>query len=268
MRDFADYLAVTDWTVHRMVGEYFGVDAEFWNQFETRLAEFDAEAAVDYASQFLDDKGYGDFQYELEQIGAGLSTRLSRHFAAWARALVVPSATEVSRLLSIDPAARFLTFNYTATLEQLYRVPAERILHIHGSAGNPADSLVLGHGWERKPEDSLNFEPDGPESDWRVREGIAHIDDFFEATFKPTQRLIEANAGFFDELRDVDEIRVLGHALAEVDEPYLEAVMDAVDLSRTRWTISTYDDLADRQRRFGAYGIAPHLVTYKPLPEC
>ncbi len=268
MADFARYLASTDRSVYRMVGEYFGIDATFWSQFETRLAGFDAEAAVDYASQFLDDKGYGDFQYELQQIGVGLSTTLQAHFADWVRGLVVPQPADVPRRLAIDPAARFLSFNYTATLERLYRVPPERILHIHGFIGNTSEALVLGHGWERRPEDSLNFEPDGPDSDWRVRDGIEHLDAFFAATFKPTRRLIEESAAFFRGLGDVDEIRVLGHGLAEVDAPYLEAVMDAVDLSRTRWTISTFNDLDERRRRFGAYGVAEHLVAYRPLTAC
>lgn len=268
MADFARYLAVADRSVYRMVGEYFGIDATFWSQFETRLAEFDVESAVDYASQFLDEKGYGDFQYELQQIGVGLSTKLRAHFADWVRSLIVPQPADVLQLLAIDPEARFLSFNYTATLEQLYRVPPQRILHIHGFVGNPTEALVLGHGWERRPEDSLNFEPDGPDSDWRVRDGIEHLDAFFEATFKPTRQLIDKNAAFFHSLAEVDHVRILGHGLAEVDEPYLEAVIDAVDVTRTRWTISTYNDLDERRERFGAYRIAEHLVDYRPLTAC
>lgn len=43
--------------------------------------------------------------------------------------------------------------------------------------------------------------------------------------------------------------------------------MDRVDLSTTRWTVSTYGDLADRQARFGGYGVAPHLVSYIEMPD-
>jgi len=265
-QDFAAYLAQTDRTVHRMIGEYFSADAQFWAEFETRLAEFDADQAVDYASQFLDDKGYGDFQYELEQIGTGLSTTLTAHFGDWIRGLAIPDRRSIAAPLNIDPSARFLSFNYTPTLAQIYGVPRSQVLHIHGDAADLSAPLILGHGWERRPEDSLNFKPDGPDDDWRVRAGIEHIDDFFAATFKPTVKLIEKNRTFFDSLVDIREVMIMGHGLAEVDQPYLEAIMDRVDLATTLWTISVFKDLEERRALFGAFGISPHLVTYKPLP--
>ncbi|NML06811.1 bacteriophage abortive infection AbiH family protein [Sphingomonas sp. G-3-2-10] len=264
-QDFAAYLARTDRTVHRMIGEYFSADAQFWAEFETRLAEFDADQAVDYASQFLDDKGYGDFQYELEQIGTGLSTTLTAHFGDWIRGLAIPDGRSIAAPLNIDPSARFLSFNYTPTLSQIYGVPRNQVLHIHGDAADLSAPLILGHGWERRPEDSLNFKPDGPDDDWRVRAGIEHIDDFFAATFKPTVKLIEKNRSFFDSLVDIREVMIMGHGLAEVDQPYLEAIMDRVDLATTLWTISVFNDLEERRALFGAFGISPHLVTYKPL---
>lgn len=233
-RDFATYLATADRTVHRMIGEYFAADAQFWAEFETRLAEFDADQAVDYASQFLDDKGYGDFQYELEQIATGLSKGLRDNFADWIRGLVIPDRAAIRSPLAIDPGALFLNFNYTPTLERIYAVPRHQILHIHGYAGDLTEALVLGHGWERTPEDSLNFGADGPDDDWRVRQGIEHIDDFFAATFKPTARLIEQHEAFFRSLGSIRDIRILGHGLAEVDEPYFEEIMNRVDLGMTR----------------------------------
>jgi len=264
-RNFAAYLAHTDRTVHRLIEEYFAGDAAFWAEFETRLAEFDADQAVDYASQFLDDKGYGDFQFELEQIGTALSTTLTVHFGDWIRNLAIPERRSIAAPLNIDVDARFLSFNYTPTLERIYGVPRDRTLHIHGYAAEPGEPLILGHGWERRPEDSPNFQPNGPDDDWRVRQGIEHIDDFFAATFKPTVKLIEQNHRFFEGLAGVGEVFVMGHSLAEVDHPYFEAIIDQVDLTTTRWTISVFEDLDERRLRFGGFGIAPHLVSYKAL---
>jgi hypothetical protein len=264
-QDFAAYLERTDRTVHRLIGDYFPADATFWAEFETKLAEFDADRAVDHASMFLDDDGPGHFQYELEQIATGLSSTLTRHFGDWIRGLVIPARAAVVRPLAITPNARFLSFNYTATLERIYGVPRDRILHIHGYAADRQETLVLGHGWERRAEDSLNFEPMGPDDDWRVREGIEHIDDFFAATFKPTMRLIDANRSFFEGLGDVRDVLIMGHGMAEVDAPYLEEIMNHVDLVTTRWTISVHNDLEARRELFEPYGIARHLVSYKEL---
>lgn len=266
--DFAAFLERADRTVYRLVGEYFSADAPFWADFEQRLAEFDAHQAVDYAMGYHSDEGHGHFQYECQQIAAGLSTGLQHRFAEWIRSLAIPARSAVARPLVIDPSGLFLNFNYTPTLERIYGVPRHRILHIHGCCADATEALILGHGWERRPEDSLNFEPVGPDDDWRIRDGMSYLDDFFVATFKPTAKLIEANRTFFEALASVQEIRVMGHGLADVDEPYLSEIMDRVDAGSTRWTVSTFNgDLAERRARFGAYGIAPHLVRYLDLQD-
>ena len=39
---------------------------------------------------------------------------------------------------------RFLTFNYTDTLECVYGIDAEKVLHFHGRAAS-GDELIVGH---------------------------------------------------------------------------------------------------------------------------
>lgn len=266
-REFARFLERSDRSVYRLIDRYFAVDSSFWFAFEERLAEFDEQQAVDDCSQFLDDKGGGDFQYELQQIADGLTDGLREEFSRWVRSLRIPWLAEVANPVSLDADALFLTFNYTATLERTYGIALDQILHIHGSAEALDDKLVLGHAWERRPEDSLNFKPDGPDDDWRVRDGIEYIDEYFAATLKPTAEIIARNAPFFTRIAPVREIVILGHSLAEVDQPYIEAIMDKVDLQRTRWVISAFGDLDDRKTRFGAYGLPDHLVTYREMSE-
>jgi hypothetical protein len=264
-RHFAAWLAQADHRIFRLIEEYFSADEDFWADFEQRLAEFDADQAVDYAMQFHSEERHGHFQYECEQIATGLSTGLRGRFAEWIRGLHIPARSEIAQPIAIDPGALFLSFNYTPTLEQVYGIPRSQVLHIHGHGGDPTETLVLGHGWERAPEDKLHFEPAGPDDDWRIRDGMDHLDGYFAETFKPTIELIERHKAFFESLSHVRDIFILGHGLAEVDEPYISEIMDRVDLATTRWTVSVHNDLADRQARFGAYGIAPHLVRYMPM---
>lgn len=263
---FAAYLRAADPPLFDMIERYFPADRRFWSSFETGLADFDVDGAVDYAAQFLDDKGYGDFQYELQQIAEGLSERLPMHFAAWVRGLVIPERAAVAAPLAIDAAARFLTFNYTPTLERLYDVPPEHILYIHGRAADPTARLILGHGWERSDAEQLSAGEDGPDDDWRVREGLAYLDDFLNATLKPTAEILERERPFFTSLADIEEVLILGHGLHAVDAPYLHAVVAGVDRRTTRWSVSIRgDDQAERQRLFSAYGVPPHLVRYLPM---
>jgi hypothetical protein len=46
--------------------------------------------------------------------------------------------------LHIDPSAKFISFNYTSTLENQYHISPQNVLHIHGIA-NEEDRIVLGH---------------------------------------------------------------------------------------------------------------------------
>jgi hypothetical protein len=74
---------------------------------------------------------------------------LVEEFAKWVRLIPVPTTFDlVTPRLRVDPTARFITFNYTTTLQSLYRVAPGYVWHIHGCAADPADRLVLGHGWK------------------------------------------------------------------------------------------------------------------------
>jgi len=125
---------------------------------------------------------------------------------------------------------------------------------------------LVDHGGERRPEDSLNFKPIGPDNDWRIRNGMDHLDDYFAETVKPTVELFAKPRSFFDDLSDVRDIFIHRHDLADADEPYFSQIIDRVDLSTMSWIVSTNGDLADRQVRFGCYGIAPHLVRNLACP--
>ncbi|TNF03808.1 MAG: hypothetical protein EP321_09025 [Sphingomonadales bacterium] len=106
-RHFAAWLAQVDHRIFRLVEEYFSADEEFWADFEQRLAEFDADQAVDYAMQFHSDERHGDFQYECEQIATGLSSGLRGCFAEWIRGLQIPVRGEIAQPIVIDPDALF-----------------------------------------------------------------------------------------------------------------------------------------------------------------
>ena len=49
--------------------------------------------------------------------------------------------------------------------------------------------------------------------------------------------------------------------------PRHRQALDRVDLRTTRWTISCYKDLPERQTRFDAYAIDPALVDYRLRTE-
>lgn len=275
-RDFGEYLSTVDRDTYREVEAYFNVDDEFWWQFEEQLAHFDTDAAIDYASQFLmsygaddwSDSGHHDYQYELERVVEAVSSTLQERFAQWVRQLSIPSRLIRKTVrLPLNPRARYLNFNYTPTLQQVYGIPNGQILHLHGNASDPTDHLFIGHGWERADSDSFNHHVDMSEADARVAEGNQIVGSYFSATFKPTAQIIARNQPFFANLKSIREIFVMGHSLAEVDNPYFAEIIRNIDSSSVRWTISYHRDLTDAKLKFSRFGIDMPLASFATLDD-
>ncbi|MBB4231014.1 bacteriophage abortive infection AbiH family protein [Rhizobium mongolense] len=272
--DFGRYLEVVDPTVSRFIREYLYVDEDFWSCFEERLGSFDSENVIEYAMNFLasygdddwSDSGHHDFEYEIEQIVEGLSSRLRSRFAEWIRLLPMPLPGSFVPVRCIDPSARFLSFNYTPTLQSLYRVPDANIIHIHGRSSEANSQIILGHGWQLQATELLATQID-EDTDVRIAGGYRLIDDYFAETFKPTDRIIDQYQAFFNDLAEVSEISVLGHSLAEVDAPYLFEILEYINPHTTRWTVSYYIDAANERRNFAQFGVPPHLVQFARLRD-
>lgn len=272
---FGEYLRRSDAKTYKVVERFFAMDAQFWADFEDRLASLDSDLLIEDASSFL--VGYGaedwsdsyhhDYQYEIRQAVEAISTTLRLRFAEWIRQLPVPWAAEFSgQRVPLDPSAVFLNFNYTPSLQRLYGVPDVNMLHIHGAAANPTETLVLGHGWEPDPNrDPYRFEQDPTDADMRVVEGQGIVDDYFRDTFKPTAKVIAKNAAFFAGLSDVDRIVVMGHSVSEVDHPYFEEIIAGIDVKRVRWKVSYYGDLDGMRRRMASLDVPAHLTEYALL---
>jgi hypothetical protein len=269
--DFGRYVEAVDPTTFSLIHDYLSVDQDFWNCFEERLATFDSDLIIDHANEFLvpystedwSDAYHHDFEYEIEQVVQGLSSKMRGRFAKWIRTLNIPAQGAVPLISCIDPASRFLNFNYTPTLQQLYGVPDANVLHIHGSSLNPDSDIVLGHGWKRSAEEMLSRHID-EETDTRVAGGLRQIDNYFADTFKPTEKIIADNRAFFDGLAGTTKILVLGHSLAEVDAIYFEEIVKRVNPS-ARWVISYHEEPSRERDSFAQFGVPEPFVEFARL---
>jgi hypothetical protein len=277
--DFGRFLKSRDPKIYGFVEEYFGIDDEFWSDFETRLATFDAYALMEHASDLLTpygaddwkDSSHHDYPHEIGRVVEALSGGLKCQFASWIRQLKIPDPTTIaSKLLRIDASATFLNFNYTSSLTTLYGLSQSSVYHLHGSAADADNDLILGHGWNPADRSSSADRHDSEETDTRVIDGNQAIDQYFKQTFKPTDRVIAAHQPFFEGLRDIQRILVMGHRLADVDLPYFKEIARHVDGRNVRWRISYYhdDDLPDLRRQLGNLDCVPEdLVEFKRLVD-
>lgn len=205
-----------------------------WADMETALAEMNPDEIIENLGHFMgsygadewSDSGHHDFQYEVDLLVKRMSTELQRLFGIWIRRLKIPTQLPINKTVQVlDPTGAFLSFNYTETLPLAYGIPRENIIYIHGCADQADQDLILGHAWKPEHRPSLNDQPDVAEQDRRLTETNGILDRYFSNTFKPSDTLIQAHAGFFEWLSSVQEVYVLGHSLSDVDAPYFEAML-------------------------------------------
>lgn len=249
--DFKRYLYHHDRKLHDLVKQYIPVDGD-WSALESALADIDVDSITEYASEYLVsyaadgswDDNWHDYQYEIELIVEDLSVKLKSLFTEWVGQLSVPTRNTLTVCpLNISPADKFISFNYTSTLSDIYGVPSVRVLHIHGEAKS-GQNLVLGHAWRPVDRISPKYDPslefDSP--DWRVTEGEEILNRYFIRTFKDTRKVIDDNISFFSGLLDLHEIVVLGHSMSEVDFDYYREIAKVVNVHKVKWVVTFHGD--------------------------
>ena len=274
--DFKEYLSNVDNDLHDLVEEYIPAQ-EDWSDLEAALAEIDIDDVIENASQFLvsygaedwSDAYHHDYQYEVSKVIEKLSVSLKMRFGEWVRQLVIPSTKElVIAPLDLPPTSRYLNFNYTSSLTDIYSILKNSIFYIHGDA-QENDELVLGHAWNPVEFPSLNNVPDPELMDTRVMEGNEIINGYFGHTFKNSKKIIAENIDYFVSLRGVSKIIVLGHSLSLVDEAYFREIVKSIRVEVTQWVVTYYrDDEKEHHRAaLSKMGVPDRMMNFCQLSE-
>ena len=205
--------ALKDYDLHKMYGRYVTLPKDNWN----------------------DEEWARNIQTGIEKV-KDLANDLPSLLKKWATLIPIKSEPIFS---NISPKSKFLTFNYTTTLEQLYHVTDKKnICHIHESVDS-GETLITGHDYKRStdnlPADSLEEE--------RAQVGFIKI---MNGLTKPKRQQIEKYRFFFDSLREVNTIIEIGHSLASVDLFYFEEVLKSVAKDAV-WHFSVYSE-SDRSK--------------------
>lgn len=211
-----------------------------WSDFENDLGEYDWQSL--YSEQELPDVSSDDFRpsyvYGLED---GISEQteqmvqdISDEFESWVCSIDISAAKPK---MSFNKNSKFLSFNYTSTLQQIYQVNPKYIKHIHGNVDNH-ESIIFGHGVEVTPIEEFDKEGESTRTMFSDAEGAARYP--LQAFQKPVKSIIDLNIEWFDLLIGVDVIAILGHSLNEVDLPYFNII--ASICPNAKWLVSCYSD--------------------------
>ena len=272
--DFGHYVKSADPVLYDTVEKYFSFGGN-WSNLEEALGLFDADWLLEVSSHFLvsysdeewSDESHHDYQYEVEAVVTALSNTLKRRFTIWVMTLqkqITGSSSFSGPLLNLDRGARYLTFNYTSTLQRLYGVPPQNVLHIHNEAVSEESDLVLGHARNPGCMSSRNDIPGIEDQNIRITEANEIIDRYFSDTYKPTKEIIAKHSAFFGNLKAAEQINVMGHSLSEVDWPYLMEIANNIEIDRVRWVVSYYHktEIPEFESLMANLGIRASLTSF------
>lgn len=210
-----------------MMDVFFSNEHYLWADVETALGEYREEDIFDYCKPD-EDIDYDHMMRSVAAIEDGPDwlfkptlDEFLENFTDWVNSIDI---SQVHPQKQLESQSRYLTFNYTETLEKVYGIPDSNILHIHGSRIVAGDSYIMGHN-NIKPDDlydtlngELYFEQDTKNK----------IIGWMNELHKDTSSIIRHNASFFRSLSGITHIVVLGHSVNQVDWPYFDEVKKSV----------------------------------------
>ena len=245
------------------------IKAELWSEFEKHLGLPNTQYMLDISASVL-----GNLNLESGNIGIidtmdhywrkqfGFIKKLQNYVEEWISQIefsgILPKKTDLVE----NNKDYFFSFNYTRTLEDTYKI--DNVLHIHGSIGQGSDmSPFMGHCNQQAIKEHLELHKEAYENGNEGEASIqSAIGEYLKEIFKDTEHYIGMNYHFFDHLKTVSHVIIIGWSAGDVDIPYLCKIRDSV-AKDTIWTVYYYDDKAynDLQAALASNGITDSFET-------
>lgn len=226
-----------------MMDIFFSNSQEVWSGVEQALGEYDEKQILDYcrpdeefdmdhslsSSARVEDSPNDFFQPVLEEF--------KEEFHEWVDSIEIYG---LEKIYTLDQDCRYLTFNYTDTLESEYLIPSDNIVHIHGSRLNN-DEYVVGHNNKRDPNDPWG--EDGIIFEQQARQNII---TWMNGLSKDFDGIINRYKTFFEGLTNVKQVITYGHSMADIDWPYFEEIIKIIGVD-IPWAVSCHkaEDVAN-----------------------
>ncbi len=211
-------------------------DYLLWCEFEKALGEYDLDTVINWSWEnlFLTEISLGNQLFN-GLIDVQLPDIIDEAFTKWVRSIQIPLRAKYNTL-SRD--ALYLSFNYTDTLERLYQIPEQQVLHIHGRVAK-GEKLIVGHNRKIDPAKYWDDDFDMRENNERMQR-LTDMNDLC----KPVFEIIEKCDSFFKRLGFTKDIIIFGHSLGEIDYPYYRKIKGSVS-SEAIWHFNPYsaDDI-------------------------
>ena len=218
-----------------------------WSDLERALGNPDFQAAFEASTDDiqLEDGHEGRYIAQMEDAPEFLLGMMfdafHQVFEDWAND-IDNNVDPIPNLSHFGRGDRYLSFNYTDTLEKVYGVPRNRINYIHGRR-NSNDEIIVGHHAVVNATDHLSDDPMIYEY-----QGYDNIAYEVNKQRKLTSDIIANNSEYWQSLGQVDKVMVYGHSLADVDMAYFHEVAKHVKgVCEWHFSIYYYDPISRKK---------------------
>ncbi|WP_407313666.1 bacteriophage abortive infection AbiH family protein [Desulfosporosinus sp. SB140] len=211
-----------------------------WNELETNLANIDEDTIIDQAASIeMDlesgDVGIEDTLYYFFSNEYNYIRLLAKLLNRWVRTIRIRDVQSKTTEINNRNDALYITFNYTAVLQTVYKLDAGRIIHIHGSLRQRDGLPVLGHGNKTRIENIQKKRLEAESLFDEKETSICRVvEDYYERTYKDISRYTPKL--FLLAVKNITEISVVGHSLAGVDIPYFKLI-DEITKQKAKWKV-------------------------------
>lgn len=210
-----------------------------WQEFESYLGYLDFGEYFGFISD-IHDRGRDpnpSHKYNSEEdfgnILLDTVPTIKELFSDWVNTIDIQKTSAKDEFLNLIDYKndKFINFNYTNVLEEIYNVDEQHVWHPHG---NIDSEIIVGHG---------NIEYEASDIYFGAMGSLNQIHD---ALLKNTYLIIEENEERFDSLTNITDIYSYGFSFSKVDLPYVKKICDSVDTDKVTWYLNDYDELERR----------------------
>ena len=218
-----------------------------WSDLERALGNLYFQAAFEASTDDiqLEDGHEGRYIAQMEDAPEFLLGMMfdafHRVFEDWVND-IDNNVDPIPHLFHFGGGDKYLSFNYTDTLEKVYGVPRNRINYIHGRR-NSNDEIIVGHHAVVNANDHLSDDPIIYEY-----QGYENIANEVNKQRKLTSDIIANNREYWQSLGQVDKVMVYGHSLTDVDMDYFHEVAKHVKgICEWHFSIYYYDPISRKK---------------------
>lgn len=194
---------------------------EYDELFEDLFDMYDKDGDYDFVANIRNQE---DFAYNIESI-----LYISSLLVEQVKTIEISTDFKVEFYnLVQNNNCKFISFNYTSTLQKLYNVVD--VCHIHGNV-DEGDELFFGHGCIESYEGKY----------LGAKDTLDTIDNLLR---KDCNKAFEQKASFFNSLvwdYDISEIYSYGFSFSDVDMFYIEKVMNLINTNNTTFYLNNFD---------------------------